>query len=82
MGIFSKKSVAVVLSANLKQQSTNALDSFHRVMQDLKNINELSKTRQTELDAEAAKIKLEVKELETISANNLKIIGNIEKILS
>lgn len=83
MNIFSRKQKeVVVLSANLKQQSANALDSFHRVMQELKSVNELSKTRQAELDAEATRINAEKKELEAINASNLKVIGNIEKILS
>lgn len=84
MGIFSKeKEVAVVVSASsLKQQSVNALDTFQKVLQDLRGINEASSKRQTELDSEASRIALEIKELESINTDNEKVIKNIEKLLS
>lgn len=85
MGIFSKRKeevVAVISASNLKQQSANALNTFQRVLQDLRSINEVSLRRQEELDLEASRIALEIKELESINNDNDKVIRNIEKILS
>lgn len=84
MSIFTRKVVdtTVVLASSLKQQSVNALDTFHRVMQDLKDINEQSTLQQAELAKEVARINQEISELETVNDNNTKVINNIEKILS
>ncbi len=84
MSIFTKKSTATlaVVASTLRQQSVNALDTFHRVLQELKDINEQSSARQVELATEAAKIDEEIDDLAIVNANNLKVIANIEKILS
>lgn len=83
MGIFSKtQEVKVVSATNLKEQSISALDTFQRVLQDLRSINEVSLKRQAELDSEASRIALEIKELESINTGNDKVIRNIEKIIS
>jgi TolA-binding protein len=85
MGIFSKNEVAVVSvvsASSLKQQSVNALDTFQKVLQDLRGISEASSKRQAELDSEASRIALEIKELESINTDNEKVIKNIEKLLS
>ena len=83
MGIFSKtQEVLVVSASSLKQQSVSALDSFQRVLQDLRSINEASSKRQAELDLEALRITSEIKELESINIGNDKVIRNIEKIIS
>lgn len=83
MGIFSKtQEVLVVSSLSLKQQSVSALDTFQKVLQDLRSINEASSKRQAELDSEASRIASEIKELESINTDNDKVIRNIEKIIS
>lgn len=86
MGIFSKtnkvQEVVVVSASKLKQQSLNALDTFQKVLQDLKSINEASSKKQAELDSEVARIILEIKELENINTSNDRVIRNIEKIIS
>jgi len=84
MSIFTKKTTGTlaVVASTLKQQSVNALDTFNRVLQELKDINEQSSARQVELYAESAKIDLEIKELADVNDKNIKIIANIEKILS
>lgn len=83
MGIFSKtQEVLVVSSLSLKQQSVSALDTFQKVLQDLRSINEASSKRQAELDSEASRIASEIKELESINIDNDKVIRNIEKIIS
>lgn len=84
MGIFSKEQevVKVVSSTNLKQQSVNALNTFQRVLDDLRSINELSRVRREELVSESYKISQEISELEGVSINNDKVIINIEKILA
>lgn len=86
MVIFSKTSkvqeVAVLTASKLKQQSFDALDTFQKVLQELKSINDASSKRQEELDSEATRIALEIKELETINTSNDRVIRNIEKIIS
>ncbi len=87
MSIFQRKqtnsgSALGALSAQLKQQSVNALDTFHRVMQDLKDINAQSEVKQAELAEEAARINQEIKDLAAVNVTNVKVITNIEKILS
>jgi hypothetical protein len=77
---FKKREIKEVVSAsNLKQKSINALDTFQRVLQDLRGINEESKAKQDELVIEAAKINVEISELESVSLANAKVIANIEK---
>lgn len=83
--MFTKKTIkteVAALSVQLKQQSTNALNTFHKVMEDLKTINELSKAKQAELTEEVNKINLEISDLEGVTVANTKVISNIEKILS
>jgi hypothetical protein len=80
---FWEKEVKEVVNAlSLKQKSINALDTFQRVLQDLRGVNDLAKVKQAELDAEVAKINIEISELEAISLANTKVIFNIEKIIS
>lgn len=71
-----------VKSAYLKQRSATALSSFHKVMNELKRVSELSSAKQAELKEESAKIQTEISELEAINIANSKVITNIEKILS
>lgn len=79
MNFFSKKTVN---STDLKTKSVKALDSFHQVMNDLKQIINLSSAKQTELKEESLKIQTEISELEAINIANSKVITNIEKILN
>lgn len=87
MIIFSKTKVKeaakeVVTANSLKQKSVNALDTFQRVLEDLRGINDISSARQVNLDVEAKRIELEIQELEAINASNDKVIKNIEAIIS
>ena len=85
MNIFSKtkvQEVAVVTSTSLKQKSVNALDTFQKVLQDLKSINDISSARQADLKKKKKRIELEIQELASISASNNKVIKNIEAIIS
>lgn len=68
-------------SGKLAAKSAEALSTFNKVMDDLKQINEESNSRQKELKDEAWEIQREITELETVNIANLKIISNIEKIL-
>lgn len=51
-------------------------------MQELKDINEQSNVKQAELSEEAARINQEIKDLAAVNVANIKVITNIEKILS
>jgi len=68
-------------SEELVKKSAEAISAFHKVMTDLSGINEKSLFRQKELKDAATEIQKEIKELEVVSASNLKIISNIENIL-
>jgi hypothetical protein len=70
-----------VSASSLKQKASNALDSFTKVMEELKEINEQSSRRQVKLKQECLTIQEEISELNNIMLANDKVVGNIEKIL-
>lgn len=67
---------------SLKHRSDKAIVSFSKIVEELRIVNEHSVSKQNKLKEEQALIQKELAELENINASNLKIINNIEKILS
>lgn len=65
---------------SLKEKSDRAISVFKSVVEDLKLINQNSLTEQNALNAEVLSLQKQVLELENISAENSKVISNIEKI--
>jgi hypothetical protein len=72
---------SVLTSSELVKKSSEAISVFHKVMSDLKGINEKSLSKQKELKDAALEIDREIGELVVVNTTNLKIISNIEYIL-
>jgi hypothetical protein len=81
MSIQSFFGKSFLASEELVTKSAEAVNTFHKVMSDLKCINEKSLSKQHELKDAAYEIEREIKQLEAVSVSNLKIISNIENIL-
>lgn len=67
---------------SLKNKSNKAIVSFSKIVEELRIVNERSISKQNKLKEEQALIEKELVELENMNTSNLKIINNIEKILS
>jgi hypothetical protein len=69
-------------SVSLKERSKQALSSFYEVLEDLKEINQEAELKRIKLKEDQDLIEREIIEIDLISLSNLKVIGNIENILS
>jgi hypothetical protein len=66
---------------NFKNRSTKALHSFYTVLDELKEINAQSVSKQNKLREEKLLIDNELAALQNINESNFRVICNIEKIL-
>lgn len=69
-------------SVGFKERSKQALSSFYEVLEDLREINQEAEMKRIKLKEEQDLIEKEIIEIDLISLSNLKVIGNIENILS
>jgi hypothetical protein len=74
MGFLGKKKELVekkvTTSSSLREQSSIALSTFQKVLEDLRGINEKSARRRESLILEVERISLEVQDLEGINKDN------------
>lgn len=75
--MFNKKQT----QENLIEKSNKALDLFSKIVEDLKEINRKSETKQSSLLDEKRAIEEEIEELEEMNSKNARVISNIENIL-
>lgn len=66
----------------LEAKSASILDIFTKTVNDLNKVNEEASKEASNRKAEAAQLLSEAESLETVVANNSKVIGKINSILN
>ena len=69
-------------TSSLKKRSLDAINVFNKTIDSLKSVNEESLKKKNELTSKVDSINEEIKELNALSLNNVKIIEKIEKIIN